>query len=188
MDPFECLGLPPRLSLDAAELEKRVQEESARSHPDAGGEPARFEEVRQAGEILKNPASRLRAAIARGEGEPPSRGAVPGSVMDYFSPVATLLENVSTLIKKRREARSGLGRAVLDARVPEVKRELEEMAGHLSTLEAELVGRFPEFDERGWERCSEEMAEVSRGLVFLRKWQAELREAHGKIFEALLGG
>ena len=32
------------------------------------------------------------------------------------------------------------------------------------------------------------MSEVARGLIFLTKWAAQLREANGKLFEALLGG
>lgn len=188
MNPFERLGLPEKLSLSREDLEKTIQKESAESHPDAGGNAASFEEVRRAGEILQNPASRLRAAVELVDGELSPRGQVPGAVMDLFSPVAGLLERVSAFVKERRGARSGLGRAVLDSQVPGLKRELEEMTSRLAGLEDQLVSRFPEFDERGWSSCAAEMAEVSRGLVFLRKWQAEIREAQGKVFEALLGG
>ena len=108
--------------------------------------------------------------------------------MDQFSAVADVLERVTAFVDQRAKAQSGLGRAVLDAQLPALKRELEGRTEQLAELEARLVSRFPEFDERGWAACSGDMAELSRGLVFLRKWQEELRAAGGKLFEALLGG
>jgi len=187
MNPFERLGIPQKLAVDEGELRARIEEASQKNHPDAGGDAREFEEIRQAGEILSNPSTRIRAAVAVVEGAPPSRGSIPGAVMDFFSPVATCLEKVNGFIEERGRAKSGLGRAVLDARVPNLKEEMESLLARLGELQSNLVARFPDFDRRGWEASVDEMAEVARGLTFLRKWQGELREANGKIFEALLG-
>lgn len=188
MNPFERLGMPLKLAMDEGELKTRIEEASRQNHPDAGGDARQFEEIRQAGELLSNPSARIRAAVEVVEGAPPSRGSIPNAVMDFFSPVATSLEEVNGFVGERGRAQSGLGRAVLDSRVPALKEDVETLMGRLEELESNLVARFPDFDRRGWEASADEMAEVARGLTFLRKWQGELREANGKIFEALLGG
>jgi hypothetical protein len=108
--------------------------------------------------------------------------------MDFFAPVAGTLQKVDCFVAARGKAVSGLGKAVLDARVPGLKRALEELLEEIVALEDSYLGRFGRFDEEGWERCLDEMGEVHRAMSFLRKWLAQLREATGKIFEALLAG
>ncbi len=188
MNPFEALGLPPRLDLDMGELERVMREASLSCHPDSGGDEVEFQKVRQAGALLKEPSARLKTALKIGGVSYGERGGVPGEVMDYFSPVAGILKKVDDFTNERRRALSGLGKAVLDIRIPGLKTELEGLIQKLGTLEATMIARFPEFDARGWEQSGEEMAEVFRGLIFVSKWLGQLREANGKIFEALLGG
>lgn len=188
MNAFERLGLPLKLALDEALLSERVTSESRLHHPDAGGKESAFREIRKAGEVLSVPALRIREALVVAGGDPSERGEVPSDVMDLFTPVAGVLEEVSGFVSKRAKALSGLGRAVLDASLPVVKGRLEEVTGKVVGLEADLISRFARLDDSGWENCLAEMAEVSRGLAFLRKWQGQLREANGRLFEALLGG
>jgi hypothetical protein len=188
MNSFERLGLPATLVLDESELARQISEFSRRNHPDAGGQEAEFEAIRKAGAVLSVPALRIREALVMAGGADADRGAVPSAIMDLFSPVAGVLEDVSGFASERAKALSGLGRAVIDARLPALKTRLEETVARVSELEDELVSRFAMFDRQGWENCLEEMAEVARGLAFLRKWQAQLREASGTLFEALLGG
>jgi curved DNA-binding protein CbpA len=154
------------------------------AHPDRGGSAADFERLRAAYEVVKAPAKRIRSTVGEGE----SRGAVPGEVMDLFGPVAEAMEGVEQFLKERAAARSGLGRAVLDSKIPILRKSLEDLTEKLGALESGLIGRFPSFDEKGWDVCEAEMGEVARALVFLEKWQALIREATGKLFEALLGG
>lgn len=188
MDPFARLDLPRELVLDREDLKARVEVLCRKHHPDTTGEGQLFEEILEASRILEAPASRLKAALQGAGGVLPERGSIPGEVMDFFSPVASLLEDFGKFVGERKDALSGLGRAVLDLKLPALKKRLEEMTGQLESLEKTLVDRFPEFDRRGWEECADEMAEVFRGLVFLGKWRSELREANGKLFEVLLGG
>ena len=188
MDPFAILGLPRRLALPDEEVEQVVNGLLKTTHPDAGGDRARFEEVRLAAGILKSRSERMRAAMMLAGGDPSERGTVPSEVMDCFSPVAEALQETNDFVSERAKAVSGLGKAVLDVRVPGLKSKLEGLLADLQVLEGQAKGRFVEFDERGWEESLEEMGEVSRTLRFLEKWQGQLREATGKIFEALLGG
>mgnify|MGYP003678794990 CR=1 FL=1 len=90
----------------------------------------------------------------------------------------------SSLFEEVRKA----GEAVLDARVPPLKAEVEALIAGLGELEASLVGRFKGFDDSGWESSLSSMAETARALAFVIKWRAQLRAATGKLFEALLGG
>lgn len=188
MDPFRILEIPPRLDLDLVVIERVIREASQRYHPDSGGDEAEFQKARSAGEILKNPALRLKAALEISGVAYDQRGGVPGEVMDYFSPVAGILKKIDDFADERRRALSGLGKAILDVRIPDLKGELEGLIEELGGLEASMISRFAEFDSRGWSECGDEMAVVFRGLIFVGKWLRQLREANGKIFEALLGG
>jgi len=188
MDAFSRLGLPRKLVIDSGMLDQVIRGISKVAHPDAGGEARDFEEVRKAGEVLKSPPGRLRLALELAGGDLDPRGSVDGQVMDFFAPVAGLLQKVDGFVSARWASRSALGKAVLDARVPSLKTEVECLIGGLGELEASLVERFGQFDESGWEACLSSMAETARALAFVMKWQAQLRAATGKLFEALLGG
>ncbi|MEJ6719971.1 MAG: hypothetical protein ACJAT6_001646 [Akkermansiaceae bacterium] len=188
MDSFERFGLPRQLVLDSGLVEEAIREELKRAHPDAGGGEGEFEQLRQAADLIKSPMGRLAMALEILGRKINERGSVPGKVMDFFAPVAGTLQKVDCFVAARGKAVSGLGKAVLDARVPGLKRALEELLEEIVALEDSYLGRFGRFDEEGWERCLDEMGEVHRAMSFLRKWLAQLREATGKIFEALLAG
>lgn len=186
MNAFERIGLPRRLDLTVDEVEKAERCLAKEAHPDKGGDASDFSEIRKMGALLKVPSSRLKLALDFCGVESVARGQVPGELMDYFSPVAGALEEVSAFLTEREGARSSLGKAMLDTKVPLLKGRLEELAASLEKLESAKITRFAEFDRRGWEECVAEMEEVYRALLFVARWLAQLREATGKIFEALL--
>ncbi len=188
MDPFSRIGLPRKLDLNASELEEELRQLAKSAHPDAGGDAEEFSEISKAGDLLKVPVSRLKVALELSGADLAGRGSVPAEIMDLFSPVAAVLEEVRSFVSERERARSVLGKAVLDAQVPVLKRKLEELTTAVGDLEERQRERFPEFDQRGWENCLAEMEEAYRALLFLGKWMGQLREATGKIFEALLAG
>jgi len=188
MNPFLVMGLPERLVLDLAVLDERVRDLAKSAHPDVGGDVASFEEIRRSGDLLKNPELRLKSALEVAGVDASERGVVPSELMDYFSPVAGILEEVGEFVSERGKAVSALGKAVLDVKVPVLKGRLEELIGKLAEIEEGEVARFVVFDQRGWSECGEEMGACHRALLFVGKWLAQLREATGKIFEALLAG
>ena len=63
MDPFALIGVPRKLDLEEAEIERLLLEASQIHHPDNGGDQDLFLKIRSAGEILNSPAKRVRAAI-----------------------------------------------------------------------------------------------------------------------------
>ena len=187
-DPFEELGLPKALAIAPEDIESAYRKASKRLHPDMGGDEKSYEAMRKAADLLRCPSQRLRWALGAVGGNWDERGSVPMSVMDLFSPIAEALQKVEGFIDQRNRAKSALGRAVLDAGVPTMKRELEATLAKLELEESYLVSRFDEFDQRGWRESAEEMAEAARGLAFVEKWQGQIRAATGKLFQALLGG
>lgn len=188
MDSFEKLGVASRLVVNEEELDRNLRELSRKAHPDSGGDQHDFELVRQAGRELKEPLLRLKLAIGLSGGDPKSRGAVDNEIMDFFSPVAGLMERVELFLGERGRAKSNLARALLDAQVPPLKKEIEAMIERLGELEQRLLSRFQQFDDVGWAESISAMEETSRALAFVLKWKGQLQGATGKLFEALLGG
>ncbi len=183
MSAYARLGMPKVLALEEKTLEARFQELGKQAHPDAGGSDEEFEILRRAYEVLKNPASRLQEALE----EKNPRGSVATQVMDLFGPVADGVQKAEAFLTERTAARSELGRALLDTRVPALKKELEALGAQLHEVEKMLTSRFEVFDQQGWQHCQAEMSETARGLTFVTKWQAQLRHVTGKLFEALMG-
>jgi curved DNA-binding protein CbpA len=62
-DPYAVLGVRPGAS--DAEIHTAYRAAVRRTHPDAGGSATTFEEVQQAYELLRDPASRARADTAQ---------------------------------------------------------------------------------------------------------------------------
>ena len=187
-DPFALLGVPRRLDLKDTDIDRLLLDASQLHHPDAGGDQNLFLKIRLAGEILKSPEKRVRAAIESTGFSFDGRGEIPAEVVRYFSNVASVLQDVDSFVSERSNALSNLGKAVLDRRVPGLKADLERVISNLNDLKDVMISNFKIFDEKGWSECEAEMGEVARGLIFLTKWSGQLKEANGKIFEALLGG
>ncbi len=187
-NPFALLGVPRKLDLKGVDIDRLLLDASQIHHPDAGGDQNLFLEIRSAGEILKSPEKRVRAAIECEGFSFDGRGEIPAEVMGSFSNVASVLQDIDSFVSERSNALSSLGKAVLDIRVPKLKADLEGGISNLNELKKAMIARFKIFDERGWSKCEVEMGEVARGLIFLTKWSAQLKEANGKLFEALLGG
>ena len=184
---FERLRLPRQLSIDEALLDDRVRLGSREAHPDFGGEQVAFEQVREDGEQLKSPLSRLRLAIELEGGQIDSRGRVEEEIMDLFSPVADLVQQVEEMMTLRSKAKSALGRATLEAKIPGLKKEAELLMEKVLGLEAGLAKRFERFDRHGWRDSLDEMELTCRGFAFLARWREQLQRATGRLLEALLG-
>ena len=188
MNPFAVVGVEPCLALNESVVAGRVRELLKETHPDHGGGEETFTEVRKAGDILKSPLLRLKSALGLVGIDEVPRGEIANEIMNFFGPVADALAEVDCFVSERAKALSALGKAMIDAKIPSLKKKLEVLVAELADLEIELVAKFADFDELGWEMAVEEMLATARSLAFLGNWQGQLRAANGKIFEALLAG
>jgi curved DNA-binding protein CbpA len=145
-------------------------------HPDAGGDPEEFARLREAHAILRSPAKRLRHWLETGGVAWEAGGSVPDMLMGMFGAIGELLQRVDGLTENKAAARSALGRSLLERKGMELLAEVEGRMDAVRGVREELAGRFEEFASAGAQVCAGEAAEVARALVFLEKWEGQLRE------------
>ena len=121
-DPFETLDLPRELAISLEAIESAYREASRRLHPDMGGDAEDYQRAKESADQLKCPSRRLRWSLESVGLDWDGRGSVPVTVMDLFSPIAEVLQKVDDFVVERGQAKSSLGRAVLDAGVPKLRR------------------------------------------------------------------
>lgn len=177
MDPFEQLGLAPRLAISEAELREAFRHAGKSAHPDAGGSGDGFARLQQAFARLSSPARRLRSWLdARGlAGD--ERGAISPALLDLFGRVGGALQQADAVAKRRDAALSALAKAMLEPAVQQAREALEDaLAPVAAAIQAEEA-RFPELEAgRGdpWR--------TARDLAFLEKWQAELKARYAALW------
>lgn len=155
-----------------AAFDRKVGEE----HPDAGGESGGFARLREAYETLRSPGRRLRHWLELAGERWEAGGQVPPVMMDLFGLVGELIQRVDALAAKKDAATSVLGKSLLEREGIALVEEVEQMRARIGTLREEEVARFEEFEAVGAVACGVEALEVARTLLFLEKWDGQLRE------------
>ena len=177
MDAFVELGVERDLRVTEEELRERFDQLSAERHPDAGGTSEGFARLREAHEILRRSATRLRHWLEL-EGYPAERvGSVPEEVAGLFGEVGALLSRAQALVRKVAEAQSALARSLAERERMELSEELESARAGLEERRVVLEERLPGFQDCGAVACVEEAQEVAASLAFLERWEAQVREA-----------
>src|SRR2546425_6886287 len=119
MDHFEVFGLPRRLGIDAAELQRKFYELSRRGHPDfhQGAPPERQAEILEASarlnaayRVLRDPIARVEYLVRLEEGRDTKEGA---AVKPKAPP--ELLEEMFEIQEALQEARASEQAGGLDA-------------------------------------------------------------------------
>jgi hypothetical protein len=173
-DAYQLLGLEKRLVIAADELRAAFREAGKCIHPDAGGAEMDFAELQRSHDILASPSRRLAHwSELRGMKIDP-RGTVDDSLMDLFALVGSVMQKCESVIRKREEAKSALGRALLEDETQRCREELEVVIARVSARIEDECGNFGSYEDA----CSVELSEVARcvrNLAFLEKWQASLR-------------
>jgi DnaJ-class molecular chaperone len=170
MNPFETLGMEPRLVISEEELRSAFREAGKRDHPDAGGRGEDFAKVQEAFARLSSPSKRLRAWLeAKGIGGD-ERGAISPGLIDLFGNVGSVLQRADEVIKRREAALSALTKAILEPAVQSVRDDLEATLDEVSRARETEAARFPEI-----EAGQGDPWRSARDLAFLEKWQAELK-------------
>src|SRR2546422_2368238 len=146
MDHFEVFGLPRRLAVDTAELQRKFYELSRRYHPDFHQAAPPAEQVRAleasaglnaAYRTLRDPIARIEYLVRLEEGRDTKEGA---TVKPKAPP--ELLEEMFEIQEALAEAKAGgldgAGRAVLVAQRDRLTARLRRSEEHTSELQSRL--------------------------------------------------
>ena len=180
MNAFETLGIEPRLVIPDEAVRDAFREAGKQSHPDAGGAPDTFAKLREAFDIVASPSRRLRHWLELRGIPIDSRGVVAPSVMDLFAELGDVSQRAETLIRRREEAKSALGRAMLESETQSCREAVERAIAIVESAIGRETARFPEFESDVTDAIEAAAASV-RNLAFLEKWRLTLRGLFSRL-------
>ncbi len=179
-DAYQILGLRPGLVFSEETLREAFREAGKLTHPDAGGGEGEFAALREAFAMISSPSRRLSHWLELRGTPGEVRGSIDNALMDLFSEVGAATQQAELLIRKRDEAKSALGRAMLEGGT-QICREAVE--GAISLVEKEIAREcsvFPEF-ENSQSLDLNAVSIAARNLAFLEKWRAALRALFARL-------
>jgi curved DNA-binding protein CbpA len=175
---FEILGIEPRLVIGEEAVRDAFREAGKLSHPDAGGAPDAFGKLCAAFDIAASPSRRLRHWLELRGIIIDSRGVVDASVMDLFAEVGAVSQHAETLIRRREDAKSALGRALMEAETQVCREDIERALAMIESAISRETARFPEYEMTSE---IEHAAASVRNLAFLEKWRTTLRGLFSRL-------
>lgn len=188
MDAFETLGLPRTAVLDETELKAAYDARGRATHPDQpGGDAAASTAVNEAYRQLSEPESRLKHLVELEAPEAAARwGTVPmdEGLMAVFLQLGPVLQRVEALARKMQETASALAKALLAGEQMQLQEEVEALMAGLEDQRMSLEAELPSLDEKrahGEAEWVEQTKALRAKFAYLRKWQAQLREALLKL-------
>jgi molecular chaperone HscB len=192
MDHFEVFGLPRRLGIDAAQLQRAFYELSRRSHPDfhQGAPPERQAEILEASarlnaayRVLRDPIARVEYLVRLEEGRDTKEGA---AVKPKAPP--ELLEEMFEIQEALQEAQASEQAGGLDAASREtLAGQRDRLAARHRDGEARLRGPLSEaWDRAGADARATLLAAFKEALAtraYLRTVIDDIDEALGEVGE-----
>jgi curved DNA-binding protein CbpA len=179
-DPFQILGMEPKLVLSDDALREAFREAGKRAHPDAGGGEGEFAALREAFAVVSSPSRRLRHWLELRGTPGELRGSIDNSLMDLFAEVGAVTQLAESVIRKRDEAKSALVRAMLEGETQVCREAVERAIFQVETTITRECAIFPEL-EKSTAPDGEAAARAARSLAFLEKWRAALRACFGRL-------
>lgn len=183
MNAWEKLGLPVCLVLEQEVVEQKFRELGEGLHPDVGGEAGRFEELREARDLLRDDFRRLEAWLRNRGVEFAHSGGVSGEVGEMFVRVEEVNRGVDAWLQEGNEKSSGLGKALWQKEGVEWKGRVEALLQEVAEWQERVVAGFAELEE-GFEEGK--ALAVRSELGFLRKWKAGLQGRFARLWEGLV--
>ncbi len=180
MNAFEILGIKSRLVIDEETLRAAFREAGKSAHPDAGGGDDDFARLRAAFEIVASPSKRLRHWLELQGIAADVRGSVDSAVMDRFSQVAEATQQAEAVIRRREEAKSALGMALLERETQICRESVETALRGVDAAIQQECAVFPLYED-GSISDSEAASRTTRNLAFLEKWRAGLRGVFARL-------
>lgn len=184
-DAFEELGLPRRVLLDVTTLKASFLERAKVAHPDtASGDAAKFESLREAYEILKEPATRLRHLIELETAQSPAKNPPTGN-FDLFSAVCKTVEQTRTRVSEASRASGPLARSLAAVQLAALQKSACAIATEINQAEQILADCLAKLDA-SWPQY-EAAAELASDFAFTAKCQNQIGECLFEINNALRG-
>jgi curved DNA-binding protein CbpA len=180
MNAYERLGIEPQLMLDAAILRAAFQDAGKQAHPDAGGNEQEFATLREAHAVLASPSRRLRHWLELQGIDADPRGAVDSQVMDLFGRVGEVSQRAEALIRRRDEARTALGRALLENETQSCREAVEQAINAIDQAITAQCDAFPSYEQAARPDAAA-AAITARNLAFLEKWLITLRALFSRL-------
>lgn len=180
MNAFETLCIEPRLVITDDAIRDAFREAGKLSHPDAGGALDSFAKLREAYDIVASPSRRLRYWLELRGVTIDSRGVVAASVMDLFAEIGEVTQRAETLIRRRDEAKSALGRALLESETQACREAVERAIAIVESAIGRETARFPDYENDVTDDFDAVSASV-RNLAFLEKWRLTLRGLFSRL-------
>ncbi|MDP3851252.1 MAG: DnaJ domain-containing protein [Luteolibacter sp.] len=180
MDAYAILGIPPRLVIAAETLHDAYREAGRLAHPDAGGEEQAFATLREAYETLTSPSRRLRHWLELRGTPAETRGTVSPALMALFARVGEASQQAESLVRKRDEAKSSLGRALLERETHACREAVERAITMVETAIDHECAAFADYENSSTPDL-ESASMSARNLAFLEKWRASLRRVFPRL-------
>lgn len=177
---FDRLGLEPALVLTDETLRGAFRAAGKQVHPDAGGGEGEFTALNEAFAILSSPSRRLRHWLECRGLTVETRGTIDTALMDLFSEVGAVTQRAEVLVRKRDEAKSALGRALLEGGTQGCREALEAAIAKVEAWIFRECEIFPSL-ETSEDPDLATAATIARNLVFLEKWRAGLRAGFSRL-------
>lgn len=162
--------------LDEEVLRKAFDRVVGEVHPDVGGERDEFAGMRAAYDTLRQPGRRLRHWLELGGVGWEAGGSVPEVLLTMFGEIGGLIQRVDGMAGRSAAAQSVLVRSMLEREAMGLAEEVESRMAAVRTMRDGLVDQFEAFEQVGPVGCGNEAEEVARTLMFLEKWEGQLRE------------
>ncbi len=177
---FEALGLAPVLVIGKDEVNAAFRDAGKSVHPDAGGEGQSFEDLQKAYETISSPSKRLKHWLEIRGVDVNTRGTIDTEMMDLFSKVGEVTQKAEALIRKKDEAKSALGLAMLEGEIHMCREAVEGVNRLIESAIGHECASFGELEKA--DVVDESFASVRiRNLIFLEKWQSTMRGLFSRL-------
>lgn len=193
VDPFATFNLTVRPWLEADVVQEIFVSLAGKTHPDSkqtAGADSSFQAVTAANQILRDPVSRLEAALRL---ECPDMLSAtdgvffPNEIQDLFMSVGTLHRQINAFCGQRAEtsvskesATSPVSKALLRSESFSLRSDLEQLTQKVNQHWERCKNQIRAADAV-WERRTPEMlrhlTSVYREMCYLKRWKSLLKEA-----------
>lgn len=180
MDAYQRLGIETCLVISDEDLGNAFRSAGKTQHPDGGGAEGEFAALREAYEMLASPSRRLKHWLGLHGMKGDDRGTVDDRLMGIFAEVGQATQRAESMVRKREEAMSALGRALLETETQLCREEIERAIVTVDQAIQEICAKFSSLEQSA-NTADAGAFEMVRNLAFLEKWRGSLRSCFARL-------